>query len=88
MDDFDDMDGLFSDLDRDSLADDVGAPDDVGADGLTDDDWAAAFAPFVDDGSMPDDVLADLWDALADWEAEDFDLIVDYDVDAGEGNYL
>jgi hypothetical protein len=94
VDDFDDFDGLFSDDDRADLAGDIGDADPFdGADGLSLDDWREAFGPYVDDGSITPEALDNLWEALADWEesadwGDGFEIIADFDVDAGEGNYL
>lgn len=90
MDDFDDFDGLFADMDRDAFADDVGDVVDDGGDGLTDADWSAAFAPYIADGSFDPEAAEAMWDALAEWDeyGDGFEIIADFDVDAGEGNYF
>jgi hypothetical protein len=90
VDDFDDLDALFADLDRGDLAGDVGdvdADEDAVSD-LDRADWDAIVAPYLADGSLPPEVWESLWSAIEAWDDTDFDVIADYDVDAGEGDYL
>jgi hypothetical protein len=90
VDDFEDLDALISDLDRGDLAGDVGDVD-ADEDAVSDlgrADWDAIVAPYLADGSLPPEVWESLWDAIEAWDDSDFDVIADYDVDAGEGDYL
>jgi hypothetical protein len=87
MDDFDDLDQLIADLERQDLAEAVGDVDDEAVGGLAIADWQAAFGEYIADGSIPPDVAEDLW-AFLDDDDDEREILAIYDIEAGEGVYL